>query len=86
MAYAGRSLSSSEKNYAITELIAVVWEIAQFRYHLYGNRVTVYANHAVVKAVLGAPNLDGKHTRWWNKEDGSGIREVDIVYRAKHNN
>ena len=86
MAYAGRSLSSSEKHYAITELIAVVWEIAQFRYHLYGNRVTVYTDHAVIKVVLGAPNLDGKHTRWWNKEDGSGIREVDIVYRAKHNN
>ena len=30
--------------------------------------------------------VDGKDTRWWNKELGSGIREVDIVYRAKHNN
>ena len=42
--------------------------------------------HAAVKAVLGAPNLDGKQARWWNKVHGSGIREVDIVYRAKHNN
>ena len=88
LAYASRSLSSSEKNYAITGLktLAVVWAIIHFRYHLYGHRVTVYTDHAAVKAVLGAPNLDGKHVRWWNKVHGSGIREVDIVYRAKHNN
>ena len=88
LAYASRSLSSSEKNYVITELktLAVVWAITHFRYHLYGYRVTVYTYHAVVKAVSGAPNLDGKHARWWNKVHGSVIREVDIVYRAKHNN
>ena len=60
LAYAGHSLSFSEKHYAITELIAVIWKIAQFRYHLYGNRVTVYTDHAIVIAVLGAPNL----SRW----------------------
>ena len=27
-----------------------------------------------------------KHARWWNKVHGSGIREVDIVYRATQNN
>ena len=77
-----------KKNYAMTELItlAVVWAIAHFRYHLYSGRVTVYTDHAAVKTVLGAPNLDGKHARWWNKLHGSGIREVDIVYRANHNN
>ena len=81
-------MSSSEKSYAITELetLAVVWAITHFRYHLYGNRVTVYTDYAAVKGVLGAPNLDGKHARWWNKVHGSGIREVDIVYSEKHNN
>ena len=48
--------------------------------------MTVYIDHAAVKAVLGAPNLNGKHARWWNKVHGSGIQEVDIVYRAKQNN
>ena len=88
LAYASHSLSSSEKNYAITELktLAVVRAITHFRYHLYDHRVTVYTDHVAVKAVLGAPNLDCKHARWWNKVNGSGIREVDIVYRAKHNN
>ena len=88
LAYASCSLSPSEKNYAVTELetLAVVWAITHFKYHLYGHKVTVYTDHATVKAVLGAPNLDGKHARWWNKVHGSRIREVDIVYRAKHNN
>ena len=36
--------------------------------------------------MLGTPNLNGKHARWWNKVHGSGIREVDIIYRAKQNN
>ena len=82
LAYASRSLSASEKNYTITELetLAVVWAITYFRYHLYGHKATVYTDHAAVKAVLGAPNLNGKHARWWNKVHGSGIREVDIVY------
>ena len=30
--------------------------------------------------------MNGKHARWWNKVHSSGIREVDIIYRAKHNN
>ena len=55
-------------------------------FHVHGNKVTVYTDHAAVKAVLGAPILNGKHARWWNKVHGSGIREVDIVYREKHNN
>ena len=53
---------------------------------MYGNKVTVFTDHAAVKAVLGVPNLNGKHARWWSKVYGSGIREIDIVYRAgKHN-
>ena len=55
-------------------------------FQLYGSRVTVYTDHAAIKAVLGVPNLGGKYARWWNKVYASGIREVDIVYRAKHNN
>ena len=83
LAYASCSLSPSEKNYAIIELktLAVVWTISHFSYHLYGHKVTVYTDHAAVKAVLDAP--------WTVSTPGGGtryMREVDIAYRAKHNN
>ena len=83
MAYASRSISAAEANYAITnlEILAVVWAITHFRYYLYGHNVTV-TDHAAVKAVLGAPNLTGQHARWWSKGYGSGIRLIDIVHRA----
>ena len=45
---------------------------------MYGHGVTVYTDSAAVKAVLDAPDLDGKHARWWNKVHGSEIREVDM--------
>ena len=88
IAYASRSLSKSEKNYSVTDLetLAVVWGITHFRYYLYGHQVSIYTDHAAVKAVLGTPNLSGKHARWWNKVHGSGISEIDIVHRAGREN
>ena len=84
VAYASRSISASEANYAITNLetLAVVWAITHFRYYLYGHNITVITDHAAVKTVLGAPNLTGQHARWWSKVYGSGIRLLDIVHRA----
>ena len=78
IAYASRSISAAEANYAITNLetLAVVWAITHFRYYLYGHNVTVITDHAAVKAVLGAPNLTGQHARWWSKVYGSGIRLI----------
>ena len=83
VAYASRSLNQAERNYGITELetLAVVWAVTHFRAYLYGNRVKVYTDHSAVKAVLLAPNPSGKHARWWTRVYGSGIQEVDIVYR-----
>ena len=83
VAYASRSLSAPERNYAITELetLAVVWAIAHFHSYLYGHSVTVYTDHSAVKAVLETPNPSGKHARWWTKVYGSGVKDVHIVYR-----
>ena len=66
LAYASRSFSQSEKNYAITELetLVVVWAVTHFHYYLYGNEVTVITDNATVKTVLGTPNLHGKHACW----------------------
>lgn len=88
VAYASRALSSTGKNYAITELetLAVVWAVTHFRYYLYGHSVKIFTDHTAVKAVLGTPQPNGKHTRWWSKVFGSGIKEVEIVYRPGKEN
>ena len=88
VAYASRALSSSEKNYAITELetLAVVWALSHFHCYLYGKTVTVYTDHTAVKSVLEASNPTGKHAHWWTRVYGSGIQEVRIIYRAGREN
>ena len=82
VAYASRALSPSERNYSITEMemLAVVWAISHFQFYLYSRNVTVYTDHTAVKAVLEAPNPNGKHARWWMKVYGQGVRNVKIIY------
>ena len=74
VAYTSRSVTKTKANYARTdlEILAVVWAITHFLYYLYGHKVTMITDHA---AILGVPNLSGKHTRWWSKVYGSGIKE-----------
>lgn len=88
IAYASRGLSVSEKNYGITELetLAVVWAISHFHYYLYGHRVVVYTDHTAVRAILETPSPSGKHARWWNKVYASGVKSIQIVYRAGKDN
>ena len=71
IAYASRSLTTGERNYAITELetLVVVWAITHFIPYLYGHDVTVYSNSS------------GKHARWWTKVYRSGVKNVKIIYR-----
>jgi len=88
VAYASRALSPQEKKYAITELetLAVVWAVQHFHAYLYGHEVTVHTDHSAVKAVLETPSPSGKHARWWTKVFGSGVKKLDIVYRAGKEN
>ena len=62
VAYASRSLSAAERNYAITELetLAVVWAINHFHFYLYGHSVKVLTDHTAVKAILETPNPSGR--------------------------
>ena len=75
-----------QKRFTDLETLAVVWAVTHFRYHLYGHVVTILTDHAAVKAILGAPNLSGKHARWWSRVYGSGIKKVEIVHRAGSKN
>ena len=76
VAFASRSLTAAETNYGITELetLAVVRSFQHSHSYLYRNKVTVYTNHKAIKAVLKTSTPSGKVY-------GSGVREVNIVYR-----
>ena len=88
VAFASRALSRQERNYGITDLetLAIVWACGHFHAYLYGHNVTIYTDHSASKSILDAPSRNGKHARWWTKIYSSGIRQVNIIYRAgKHN-
>ena len=88
MAFASRAVNPTERNYSITDLetLAVVWAVSHFRTYLYGQKVTIYTDHAAVKAVLQNPSSSGRNARWWTKVYGSGLKEVHIIYRAGRKN
>ena len=88
VAYASRALSPQEQRYSVTELetLAVVWAIKHYLAYLYGNSVVVYTDHSAVRAVLNSPHLNGKHARWWSQVHGSGIKNLEIKYRAGREN
>ena len=85
VAFASRALNPAERNYSITDLetLAVVSSVSHFRTYLYGQRVTVYTDHA---AVLQNPNTSGRHARWWTKVHSAGLQEITILYRAGKEN
>ena len=60
--------------------------MSHFHHYLYGHNVTVFTDHSAVKAVLSNPANNGKHARWWIKVYGSGVKNVEIVYRAGRDN
>lgn len=88
IAFASRALSPPEKNYAVTELetLAVVWACSHYHAYLYGHNVTVYTDHSAVKAILETPSPSGKHARRWSKVYGSGVKSLQIIYRAGKDN
>ena len=88
VSYASRALAPQEKRYPTTELeiLAVIWAVSHFHAYLYGHDVHVLTDHSAVKAVLETPNPSGKHARWWSKIFGSGVRNINITYRAGKEN
>ena len=47
IAYASRYLNDAEKKYSIgeLELLAVVWGLERFRFHLYGKQAQLFSDH-----------------------------------------
>ena len=57
VAYASRSLSSNEINYAQIEkeLLAIVFACAKFHYYIYGFKTTVHSDHKPLEAIFKKP-------------------------------
>ena len=57
MAYASRSLTSTEKNYAITgkELLAVLFGRERFNQYIYGNKTLVESDHKPLESIMKKP-------------------------------
>ena len=54
IAFASRYLNDAEKKYSIgeLELLAVVWGLERFRFHLYGKQVQLFSDHQALEPLL----------------------------------
>jgi hypothetical protein len=66
IAYASKTLTGPQLNYATTEkeLLVVVFAIDKFRSYLLGAKVIVYTNHATLKYLLTKKDTKPRLIRW----------------------
>ena len=85
VAYASRTLSSTERHYTVIELetLAVVWAMSHFHRYLYGHNVTILTDHSAVKAVLRSPSKNLHVDGLKFMEVGSRMLKLYIVRAGK---
>jgi len=66
IAYASKTLTGAQLNYATTEqeLLAVVFAIDKFRSYLVGAKIIVYTDHATLKYLLTKKDAKPRLIRW----------------------
>ena len=67
MAYASKSLTPAQRNYNTTEreCLAVAWALQYFHCYVHGcPSLTVYTDHAALKAILSTKEPKGRIARW----------------------
>ena len=71
--YGSRYLNDTEKNYSIgeLELLAVVWGLEKFRFHLYGKKVYLFTDHQALKPLRKRNRCNKQYsarlTRWLDR-------------------
>ena len=89
IAYASRTLTPAEKNYAVTEMecLAIVWAVKYFRHYLYGSKFTIITDHSALKWLLNSSSetANKRLERW---KISLSEHTYDVVYRkgTKHSN
>ena len=89
IAYASRTLSSSEKNYAMIEkeALAIVFGIKKFHQYLFGRRFTLLTDHKPLTLLLGPkrgiPVLAASRLQRWSIQ--LSAYQCDIKYRPSKN-
>lgn len=66
IAFASRNLTKAEVNYNTTEkeCLTIVWVLDYFHAYVYGADLTVYTDHAALKAILTTKTPKGQIARW----------------------
>ncbi|MCP3665868.1 MAG: hypothetical protein GY696_25795 [Gammaproteobacteria bacterium] len=66
VAYASRSLTKAERNYAIIEKegLGIVWAIKYWRHYLYGRKFKLFTDQAPLKWILKGRDSTGRLQRW----------------------
>ena len=73
IAFASRYLNDAEKKYSIgeLELLAVVWGLERFRFHLYGKQVQLFSDHQALEPLLKRNKTNKQYsarlTRWLDR-------------------
>jgi hypothetical protein len=87
IAYASRTLSKAEKNYAATELecLAVIWAVKHFHAYIYGQRFKLITDHSALKHLFNTTTPTGRTARWIMKLQ---IYDFETIHRAgkRHSN
>ena len=85
IAYASRYLNDAEKKYSIgeLELLAVVWGLERFRFHLYGKQVQLFSDHQALEPLLKRNKINEQYsarlTRWLDRLNHF---DISIKYTA----
>lgn len=86
IAFASRSLSSTERNYAQIdrEALSLVWGVKKFGQHLYGRKFTLLTDHKPLTSIFspekGIPEMAAARIQRWALF--LGAHNYDVLYKG----
>lgn len=78
IAYASRTLSTAERNYAATEreALAIVWATKHFRAYIEGSKIYIRSDCKALEWMRNAKDVTGRLARWAMKLSAYQIEEI----------